>query len=218
MSERIPDITVSEAVIESTHREVANTALEIYAAVSNNKNELIDLFKELGRLKDDLIRRRRMHIRQYGIKVIVDDDDKFNSIDTGVTEIVIAEGNLNNIEEWYLNGYSSLKSLRVENRCFSKLKEFHINNLNNLTTIDIGVSCFTHFLKRPGNNDEKSFSITNCDNLVSITIGSYSFSDYAGGFTLKYLPSLKTLKLASTNQVSCSFYNSDVTISGNKSY
>lgn len=173
-----------------------------------------ELSRQLSNIKDDILRRRRIFIRLHGLKLVVDDTDTFKSIDMSVTELTIAEGCVNDVEEWYLNSYSNLKSLRIQNRCFSSLKKFEISNLDKLVSIDIGRSCFTHFLKRVGNNDEKSFSITSCENLTSISIGSYSFSDYAGGCTLENLPSLKTLKLASTNEVSCSFYNSDVTISG----
>ena len=50
----------------------------------------------------------------------------------------------------------------------------------------------------------------NCAELESIEIGSYSFSDYGGGFELKNLPKLSTIKIGeietdSSNFRYCSF-------------
>ena len=218
MKERIPNVLIEESEIELIHRETANESLELLNEVTKEMDDLKKLFVEFAEYKNNLLAERRLKIRQMGVKVIADKEDELNSLDEYSIEITIPQNTMFTIENWNVNQYDRLKVLRINSGSLRNLKSFSLSYLKNLTTVDIGDNCCTFAMNKTGNAIEKSFSITNCDNLVSITIGSYSFSDYAGGFTLKYLPSLKTLKLASTNQVSCSFYNSDVTISGNKSY
>ena len=215
MKERIPNVLIEESEIELIHRETANESLELLNEVTKEMDDLKKLFFEFAEYKNNLLAERRLKIRQMGVKVIADKEEELNSLDEYSIEITIPQNTMFTIENWNVNQYDRLKVLRINSGSFRNLKSFSLSYLKNLTTVDIGDNCCTFAMNKTGNAIEKSFSITNCDNLVSITIGSYSFSDYAGGFTLKYLPSLKTLKLASTNQVSCSFYNSDVTISGN---
>ena len=82
---------------------------------------------------------------------------------------------------------------------------FKIDGLNHLKSIKIGDYSFT--LLKYGDkwhngrkdNHNYSFSILNCIELESIEIGSYSFSDYRGGFELKNLPKLSTIRIASNN-------------------
>lgn len=215
MKERIPNVLIEESEIELIHRETANESLELLNEVTKEMDDLKKLFFEFAEYKNNLLAERRLKIRQMGVKVIADKEEELNSLDEYSIEITIPQNTMFTIENWNVNQYDRLKVLRINNGSLRNLKSFSLSYLKNLTTVDIGDNCCTFAMNKTGNAIEKSFSITNCDNLVSITIGSYSFSDYAGGFTLKYLPSLKTLKLASTKQVSCSFYNSDVTISGN---
>ena len=215
MKERIPNVLIEESEIELIHRETANESLELLNEVTKEMDDLKKLFFEFAEYKNNLLAERRLKIRQMGVKVIADKEEELNSLDEYSIEITIPQNTMFTIENWNVNQYDRLKVLRINSGSLRNLKSFSLSYLKNLTTVDIGDNCCTFAMNKTGNAIEKSFSITNCDNLVSITIGSYSFSDYAGGFTLKYLPSLKTLKLASTNQVSCSFYNSDVTISGN---
>ena len=54
----------------------------------------------------------------------------------------------------------------------------------------------------------------NCDELKSIEIGSYSFSDYAGGFELKNLPKLSTIKIGEIRSASFNFCGSSFVIRG----
>ena len=215
MKERIPNVLIEESEIELIHRETANESLELLNEVTKEMDDLKKLFFEFAEYKNNLLAERRLKIRQMGVKVIADKEEELNSLDEYSIEITIPQNTMFTIENWNVNQYDRLKVLCINSGSLRNLKSFSLSYLKNLTTVDIGDNCCTFAMNKTGNAIEKSFSITNCDNLVSITIGSYSFSDYAGGFTLKYLPSLKTLKLASTNQVSCSFYNSDVTISGN---
>ena len=46
-------------------------------------------------------------------------------------------------------------------------------------------------------DSSRSFHISNCAELESIEIGRFSFSDYAGGFELRNLPSLTSIKIGS---------------------
>ena len=56
--------------------------------------------------------------------------------------------------------------------------------------------------------------ILNCDELKSIEIGSYSFSDYGGGFELKNLPKLSTIKIGEIGIISFNFWSSSFVIKG----
>ena len=46
----------------------------------------------------------------------------------------------------------------------------------------------------------------NCGELESIEIGRYSFSDYGGGFELRNLPKLSTIKIGEVGYTSYNFY------------
>ena len=74
-------------------------------------------------------------------------------------------------------------------------KSFIIDGLIQLESLRIGGNSFTMNRNGHGNDISKSFHILNCDKLELIEIGQYSFSDYAGEFELKNLPSLKTILL-----------------------
>ena len=54
----------------------------------------------------------------------------------------------------------------------------------------------------------------NCIELESIEIGRYSFSDYGGGFELKNLPKLSTIKIGEIGSKSFNFLYSSFVIKG----
>ena len=54
----------------------------------------------------------------------------------------------------------------------------------------------------------------NCAELESIEIGSYSFSDYGGGFKLRNLPKLSTIKIGEIERKSYNFRASSFEIQG----
>ena len=78
---------------------------------------------------------------------------------------------------------------------------FVLDGLKSLKSLIIGNNSFTHFKSYnnwnydKANNTNRSFSILNCNEIESIEIGYFSFSDYGGGFELKNLPKLSTIKI-----------------------
>ena len=111
--------------------------------------------------------------------------------------------------------FKLLEELIIGDDSFYSVNEFVIDGLNQLKSVKIGMNSFTHFkssgswLNTDPNNPNRSFHILNCIELESIEIGSYSFCDYAGGFELKNLPKLSTIKLGSS-----SFYWSSFVVKG----
>ena len=63
-------------------------------------------------------------------------------------------------------------------------------------------------------NPNRSFVILNCDELESIEIGSFSFSDYGGGFELRNLPKLYSIKIGEIGSRSYNFFYSSFVIIG----
>ena len=102
------------------------------------------------------------------------------------------------------------------------INEFEIDGLKSLKSLKIGKNSFTHLKSDNEWNDDiaenrnRSFHILNCVELESIEIGRYSFSDYGGGFELKNLPKLSTIKIGEIGQYydSRNFYYSSFVIKG----
>ena len=106
------------------------------------------------------------------------------------------------------------KSIEIGDDCFENVRTFNINGLNELKSLNIGMNSFTKRKNSYGNDPSRSFSILNCCELESIEIGSYSFSDYGGGFELKNLPKLLTIKIGEIGTDSSNFYCSSFVIKG----
>ena len=100
------------------------------------------------------------------------------------------------------------------------VNEFVIDGLKSLRSLKIGSNSFTHLTsddewdRDKANDSSRSFSILNCVELESIEIGVYSFSDYGGGFELKNLPKLSTIKIGEIGSTSLNFYYSSFVIEG----
>ena len=147
------------------------------------------------------------------ILVIVSNSVELNEMNVNVENLIISSNSCNELKSLNLNEYQYLKSVEIGNDCFSNVELFKIDELNELKSIKIGINSFT--LVKSGNiwdwdfekanNTNRSFSVLNCDELESIEIGSYSFSDYGGGFELKNLPKLTTIKIDSHNFCYSSF-------------
>ena len=104
-----------------------------------------------------------------------------------------------------------LKTVTIGDDCFSNVKKFVIEGLNELKSLEIGCSSFTG-----GGSDyeSRSFQIIDCIELESIEIGRYSFSDYGGLFELKNLPKLSTIKIGEIGSDSSNFFYSSFVIKG----
>ena len=119
----------------------------------------------------------------------------------------------------YFSRFTLLEELIIGNDCFKDLDIFNINRLNELKSIKIGNNSFTkeeniEWDWYRENNKSRSFSISNCAKLESIEIGRYSFSDCGGGFELRNLPSLSTIKIGEIGRGSRNFYYSSFVIKG----
>lgn len=111
-----------------------------------------------------------------------------------------------------LSAFKLLKSIEIGNKNMKYAKSFIIDGLIQLESLRIGGNSFTMNRNGHGNDISKSFHILNCDKLELIEIGQYSFSDYAGEFELKNLPSLKTIRIGVIGDDSINFYYSDMII------
>ena len=105
---------------------------------------------------------------------------------------------------------NTIESIEIGDNCFENVDIFKIDGLDHLKSLKIGMNSFT----RTGNNPYRSFHISNCIELKSIEIGQYSFVDYAGGFELKNLPKLSTIKIGEIGYYSYNFRYSSFVIKG----
>ena len=129
-------------------------------------------------------------------------DDEYDG-DGNDLNITIKRLKLNDkciLNDFDISLFLNLEELIIGNNCFSNVNVFNIDGLNHLKSVKIGSNSFTKKKNDQGysrklNIKFRSFSIVNCDKLESIEIGSYSFSDYGGGFELKNLPKLSTIKI-----------------------
>ena len=123
------------------------------------------------------------------------------SFDSNITSIQISNYSINNENDTTFNfsRFSVLEELVIGNDCYSNVELFKIDGLNELKSLKIGSRSFTKRKYGWGDDSSRSFSILNCIELESIEIGRYSFSDYGGGFELRNLPKLSTIKMDSYN-------------------
>ena len=142
--------------------------------------------------------------------------------DSNITSIQIPNYSISD-ENYTIFNFSRfilLEELIIGDDCFSNVKLFKIDGLNHLKSIKIGLNSFT-LLKSSdkwdwniANNPNRSFHILNCAELESIEIGRFSFSDYGGGFELKNLPKLSTIKIGEIGRDSLNFCYSSFVIKG----
>ena len=118
----------------------------------------------------------------------------------------------------YFSRFTLLEELIIGDDCFGSVDEFNIDGLNELKLLKIGNNSFT-LLKsndewdwNKANNASRSFSILNCIELESIEIGEFSFIDYGGGFELRNLPKLTTIKIGEIGIDSSNFCYSSFVI------
>ena len=110
--------------------------------------------------------------------------------------------------------YVALETLIIGNDCFGQTASFTIDGLNQLKSLKIGKNSFTQHKNWNSCNEERSFHILNCESLESIEIGKYSFSDFAGDFELKNLPSLQSIQIGVIGKSSWNFNSSSFVIRG----
>ena len=133
--------------------------------------------------------------------------DYIQSIDSKVRSIHLPDRACNEFDYTAFNfsRFTLLEELIVGSDSFMSVNVFLIDGLNELKSVKIGINSFTKNKNSYDNNNSRSFSILNCNELESIEIGRYSFSDYGGGFELRNLPKLSTIKMDSYNFCYSSF-------------
>ena len=161
-----------------------------------NSNEWIDVSTILANLVEIL--------RQF-----TNDD-----INSSSKSILIPNGSHNNMSSFSLINLNTIESIEIGDDCFSNVELFKIDGLNELKSLKIGINSFTKNKNSWGNDSSRSFSILNCIELESIEIGRYSFSDYGGGFELKNLPKLSSIKIGEIGSDSYNFRYSSFVIKG----
>ena len=134
----------------------------------------------------------------------INDDVKSNS-----KSIQISNGSYNGVKLFKLYELNTIESIMIGDNSFSNVNLFNIDGLNHLKSIKIGSKSFTQQKdnwKSISADSSRSFGILNCNELKSIEIGAFSFSDFGGGFELKNLPKLETIKIGEIGNDSYNFY------------
>ena len=154
------------------------------------------------------------------VSITVNNSVELKSMNMNVTNLIICSNSCNELKSLNLNEYRYLKSIEIGNDCFENVDLFKIDGLNELKSLKIGINSFTHLKSgnwewSKANNTNRSFSILNCIELESIEIGEWSFSDYGGGFELRNLPKLSTIKIGEIASTSYNFCYSSFEIKGN---
>ena len=148
------------------------------------------------------------------LNIRINNSVELRSMNMNVTNLIISSNSCNELTSLNLNEYRYLKSIEIGNDCFENVDLFKIDGLKSLKSLKIGINSFTTAKNSYGNNVNRSFSILNCIELKLIAIGECSFSDYGGGFELRNLPKLSTIKIGEIGSWSYNFYYSSFVIKG----
>ena len=140
--------------------------------------------------------------------------NSLESIDSNVKSIHLPDRTCNDEEYFTLDfsRFTLLEELEIGSISFKFINKFIIDGLNHIKSLKIGINSFTSLIG--DNNSSRSFHILNCVELESIEIGHHSFSDYGGGFELKNLPKLSTIKIGEIGSNSYNFYSSSFVVKG----
>ena len=128
-------------------------------------------------------------------------------MDSTVTSIVIPDWTCNDDDYtiFDFSRFTQVKSIEIGDDCFAFVQTFKMDGLNQLKRLKIGKNSFTQEKNGDGNNQSKLFHILNCESLETIEIGEFSFSDFAGQFELKNLPSLQSIQIGKIGSESYNF-------------
>ena len=145
--------------------------------------------------------------------------DYIESIKSKATSIHLPDWTCNDSDYTIFNfsRFTFLKKLVIDSNSFCSVNKFVIDELNELKSLVIGKNSFTKKKNSRGYicDSSRSFHVLNCIELESIEIGPYSFSDYGGGFELRNLPKLSTIKIGKIGNDSRNFWYSSFVIKGN---
>lgn len=162
------------------------------------------------------------------LEIAIQSSAEFGAITKNIKKIKVSNGSCNDMTQFKLNDYEELESIIIGSDCFVKVKTFQIKNLKKLKKLDIGKNSFTskgvfyytrHYALQIDSSKadkSKTFEIADCELLETITFDQKSFVDFAGGFTLENLPSLRSLTIGSTSYNSYNFQCCSFVIRGTK--
>ena len=136
------------------------------------------------------------------LQITVTDYMKLSRVSLQVTDLEISYNCCNDLISLDLNKFQCLRSIEIGEKCFETVETFRIDGLHQLRTLKIGMNSFTKAKNSHGDDESKSFRILNCELLESIEIDQYCFSDFAGDFELKNLPSLRSISIGKIDKPS----------------
>ena len=128
-------------------------------------------------------------------------------VSNNITSIVIDSNKCNeeSVTVLDLSKYPKLKSVTIGDESFMYVNEVIITGLNELESVEIGMSSFNQHKNDYGYNPNGHFYLKNCPKLKSLKMGCYSFSDY-NVFEIENVDALETIEMGELNEVSSNFY------------
>ena len=131
---------------------------------------------------------------------------EIQSIDLDSRRVLISDGCCNDIEytTFDFSRFYNVEEIIIGNDCFENVDTFVVNGLNTLKSLKIGDRSFSKIKSvddwdydRVKNDCMYRFQISNCNELQSIEIGRFSFVTFRDNFILHNLPKLTTIKIGS---------------------
>ena len=132
--------------------------------------------------------------------------EEIQSIDLDCRRVLISDGCCNDIEytTFYFSRFYNVEEIIIGNDCFENVDTFVVNELNTLKSLKIGNRSFSKIksvddweYERVKNDCMYRFQISNCNELESVEIGRFSFVTFRDNFVLQSLPKLATIKIGS---------------------
>ena len=131
---------------------------------------------------------------------------EIQSTDLDCRRVQISDECCNDIEytTFDFSRFYNVEEIIIGNDCFENVDIFVVNELNTLKSLKIGDRSFSKIksvgdwdYERVKNDCMYRFQISNCNELESIEIGRFSFVSFNDNFILRNLPKLVTIKIGS---------------------
>ena len=132
--------------------------------------------------------------------------EEIQSIDLDSRRVQISDGCCNDIvyTTFDFSRFYNVEEIIIGNDCFENVDTFVVNELNTLKSLKIGNRSFSKIksvddweYERVKNDCMYRFQISNCNELESVEIGRFSFVTFRDNFVLQSLPKLATIKIGS---------------------
>ena len=158
-----------------------------FKCVESVKIENVSKLGDLKALKEGVERKkieeeeRRKEAEEAARKTaVISCKRDWDCVDKRVGVIEVSDGccNEEGLKELDLRGFVNLRELKVGDECFENVKEVRLIGLNELESVEIGMSSFTKKKYGGGKDPNRHFYLKNCPKLRSLKMGRYSFSDY----------------------------------------